>query len=128
MADQTIRSKSPKLVKDEFVPLELILEGHFEKGAEAYQKSKKENSNHEQLSEGFLNSTGYELLHQNKTTQAIDLFRVNTRLYPNSENVYDSLGEAYLKAGKKDKAKQSYQQLIKINPKNERAIQILETL
>lgn len=128
MADKTIRSKNPKLVKDEIVPLELILEGHFEKGLQAYQKAKKEDSDHEQLSEGFLNSMGYVLLHRNKTDQAIDLFRVNTHLYPNSENAYDSLGEAYLKAGNKNKAKQSYQQLIKINPKNERAIQVLQTL
>lgn len=128
LADQTIRSKNPKLVKDEIVPLELILEGHFEKGLQAYQKAKKEDSDHEQLSEGFLNSMGYVLLHRNKTDQAIDLFRVNTHLYPNSENAYDSLGEAYLKAGNKNKAKQSYQQLIKINPKNERAIQVLQTL
>lgn len=128
LADQTIRSKNPKLVKDEIVPLELILEGHFERGLQAYQKAKKEDSNHEQLSEGFLNSMGYVLLHRNKTDQAIDLFRVNTHLYPNSENAYDSLGEAYLKAGNKNKAKQSYQQLIKINPKNERAIQVLQTL
>ena len=41
LADQTIRSKNPKLVKDEIVPLELILEGHFERGLQAYQKKSK---------------------------------------------------------------------------------------
>lgn len=128
LADKTVRSKSPQIGKDEIIPLALILEGHFEKGVRAYQKAKQEDSKHEQLSEGFLNGTGYELLHQKKNSQAIAVFNVNTILYPESENVYDSLGEAYLKAGQKEKAKQTYRKVLEINPKNEKVVKLLKTL
>ncbi|WP_339424552.1 tetratricopeptide repeat protein [Sphingobacterium sp. MYb388] len=128
LADKTVRSKSPQIGSDEIVPLALILEGHFEKGVKAYQKAKQEDSQHEQLSEGFLNGTGYELLHQKKNAQAIAVFSINTILYPESENVYDSLAEAYLKDGQKEKAKQNYRKVLEINTKNEKARKILETL
>lgn len=80
------------------------------------------------LSEEFLNETGYELLHQRKLAQAINIFNVNTILYPTSENVYDSLAEAYLKADQKNKAKLNYKKMLEINPKNEKVIKMLETL
>ena len=40
-------------------------------------------------------------------------------LFPNSFNVWDSLGEAYLKAGNKEKAKESYEKSMSLNPNNE---------
>jgi len=128
LRDKTIHARNPKLNAGDIIPLELILGGHFEQGVKAYQRAKQEDSGHRLLSEGFLNGTGYELLSQKKLTQAIDIFRVNTILYPKSENVYDSLAEAYLKAGQKDKAKQNYKKLMEINPKNEKVSKILETL
>lgn len=123
-----IRQRGDKMNKDEKTPLELILEGQFEKGLEAYKKAKTEDPANEQLSEGSVNGTGYALLGQKDFKKAIDVFRVNTILYPNSDNVYDSLGEAYLKAGQKDKAKQNYQKVLEINPNNESTAKALKTL
>ncbi|MGE8293774.1 MAG: serine hydrolase, partial [Sphingobacterium sp.] len=128
LRDKTIHARNPKLNAGDVIPLELILGGQFERGVKAYQRAKQEDSEHRLLSEGFLNGTGYELLSQKKLTQAIDVFRVNTILYPKSENVYDSLAEAYLKAGQRGKAKQNYIKLLEINPKNEKVSKILETL
>ncbi|MDF2475432.1 MAG: hypothetical protein K0S24_915 [Sphingobacterium sp.] len=128
LRDKTILSRNPQLDKEDKVPLELILEGHFEAGVKAYQQAKQADSTHRLLAEDFLNGTGYELLHQKKLAQAIDIFRVNTILYPTSENVYDSLAEAYLKAGQKDKAKQNYKKVLEINPRNEKVIKTLEKL
>ncbi|MEY8759012.1 tetratricopeptide repeat protein [Chryseobacterium tongliaoense] len=85
LRDKTIRSQNPVMGKEEKTPLEQILDGNFEKGVEAYQKAKKEDTNHEQLSEGFLNGTGYALLRQKDFTRAIDVFRVNTILYPKAK-------------------------------------------
>ncbi|MCQ9640950.1 tetratricopeptide repeat protein [Chryseobacterium sp. WG14] len=113
---------------DEKTPLELIMEGSFDKGLEAYKNGKVKDMDHYFLSEDYLNNTGYALLGKKDFTKAIDFFRVNSILYPNSQNVYDSLGEAYVKAGQKDKAKQTYQKLLEINPKNENAAKALKTL
>ena len=44
--------------------------------------------------ENALNSTGYALLEATKLKEAIAVFSVNVRLYPQSWNSYDSLGEA----------------------------------
>jgi len=128
LRDKRIYSRNPKLKAEDVIPLELILEGNYDEAVKAYQKAKEADREHELLSEVFLNGTGYELLSQHKMDQAIQMFRVNTILYPKSENVYDSLGEAYLKSGQKAKAKENYQKVLEINPKNEKVVKILETL
>lgn len=126
--DEPARPGNPQLKNDEKVPLELLLDGSFEKGLKAYQKAKTDDPNHPSLSEDYLNRLGYNLLNQKDFTKAIAIFRVNTLLYPNSGNVYDSLGEAYMNTGEKDKAKQNYQKALELDPKNENAAQILKTL
>ncbi|WP_286802035.1 MULTISPECIES: beta-lactamase family protein [Sphingobacterium] len=128
LRDKKIYSKNPKVNANDRTPLELILEANFKDGLKAFQKAKEQDSDDELLSEGFLNGAGYELLNQHKINQAIDIFKVNTVLYPKSENVYDSLAEAYLKSGQIDSAKKNYQKVREINPKNERVSKILETL
>ncbi|MDC8100692.1 tetratricopeptide repeat protein [Chryseobacterium rhizosphaerae] len=104
------------------------MEGSFDKGLQAYKNAKIKDRDHYFLSEDYLNNTGYALLSKKDLTKAIDFFRVNAILYPNSQNVYDSLGEAYVKAGQKDKAKQTYLKLLEISPKNEKAVKVLKTL
>lgn len=128
LQDKTVRSKNPQMGSDEKTPLELVMEGSFDKGLQAYKNAKIKDSDHYFLSEDYLNNTGYALLSKKDFTKAIDFFRVNAILYPNSQNVYDSLGEAYVKAGQKDKAKQTYLKLLEISPKNEKAVKVLKTL
>jgi tetratricopeptide (TPR) repeat protein len=41
--------------------------------------------------------------------------------YPQSANVYDSLGEAYLLRGDKEKAIENYQKSLDLDPKSENA-------
>lgn len=117
-----------KLSDNEKMPLEMILEGNFDEGLEAYRKARIKEENHHLLSENYLNDVGYSLLNKKDFTKAIDVFRLNTALYSGSSNAYDSLGEAYMKAGQKDKAKETYQKLLKINPANENAKNVLKTL
>jgi Tfp pilus assembly protein PilF len=44
---------------------------------------------------------------------------MNVRLYPESWNVYDSLGEAQAKAGDTALAIQNYEKSLQLNPQNE---------
>lgn len=71
------------------------------------------------LSESELNSCGYVLLAQQNIKEAIAVFRVNINLFPQSANCFDSLGEAYVAAGSKDKAIQAYEYAAQLDPKNE---------
>ena len=47
---------------------------------------------------------------------AIEIFKLNVEYYPNSANVYDSLGDAYQAAGKKEEAIKSYEKALSIDP------------
>lgn len=75
-----------------------------------------------------MNVLGYRFLQRGKVADAIKLFRLNTVAYPDSGNVYDSLGEAYLKNGQKELAVKNYQKSLKLNPRNENARKVLKEL
>ena len=59
---------------------------------------------------------------------AIELFKMNVKLFPESWNTYDSLAEAYEAAGNKKGAIESYEKSVKLNPKNEQGAKALAKL
>ena len=69
--------------------------------------------------ENLFNATGYSFLEAQKIEEAIEVFKLNVKLYPNSWNTYDSLAEAYAAAGNKALAIENYQKSIDMNPENE---------
>lgn len=62
--------------------------------------------------ENLLNQFGYGLMGQKKLDEAISVFQRNVELYPDSANVYDSLGEGYENAGKLDMGIQNIEKAI----------------
>lgn len=77
--------------------------------------------------EAEVNQLGYALLNQHKPGEALKLFKLNTALYPESFNAFDSYGEGLLQAGKKKAAMKAYKKSLKLNPANENAKRILDT-
>ncbi len=75
-----------------------------------------------------MNALGYSYLQNGKINEAIELFKLNTIAYPNSGNVYDSLGEAYLKDGQNDLAIKNYEKSLELNPGNTNAKNVLKEL
>lgn len=67
-------------------------------------------------SEADLNSWGYSLLSANKLAAALEVFRLNVDLHPDSWKAYDSYGEALLKAGRKAEAAATYRKSVELNP------------
>ena len=61
------------------------------------------------LSEGLVNQVGYDQLRKDKVSEAVKTFLANVDAFPDSPNVYDSLGDAYCRAGDPAAAKQSYE-------------------
>ena len=60
--------------------------------------------------------------------EAIAVFALNVESYPNSANTHDSLGEAYMKAGQKAQAIESYEKSLELNPGNDNAVAMLKIL
>jgi len=75
-----------------------------------------------------LNALGYDSLGKGKTEDAIRIFQKNVGEFPDSSNTYDSLGEAYAAAGKRQLAIENYEKSIKLDPKNQNAIDRLKKL
>lgn len=72
----------------------------------------KDNKDEYVVRERELNQLGYNLLLENKVTEAVKVFKLNVDLYPDSWNVYDSYGEALAAAGDTEKC---YPELQKVN-------------
>ncbi len=82
----------------------------------------------ERADESTLNILGYTLLSSGRTSDAIAVFLRNVQEYPKSGNVYDSLGEAYMKNGQKDLAIENYEKSLQLDPKNQNAAEMLKKL
>jgi CubicO group peptidase (beta-lactamase class C family) len=93
-----------------------------------YADLKKSGKEKEEINEGTLNGLGYELLQDGDLPGATALFQRNVQEYPESWNVYDSLGEAYMDAGKKDLAIANYEKSVQLNPKNQNGVNKLKEL
>jgi C-terminal processing protease CtpA/Prc len=76
----------------------------------------------------ILNKAGYAFLQDNNIMKAISVFKINTELYPNDANAWDSLGEAYLKIGDKENALKSYKKAVSIDKKMSSALEIIKKL
>ena len=64
----------------------------------------------------ILNSIGYDLLSEGDTDKAIEVFKLNTEMFPEVGNCWDSYGEALLKKGDRQAALSAYKKALKINP------------
>ena len=78
--------------------------------------------------EAVVNSFGYRLMGMHRLDQAIEIFKLNTEAYPQSGNVWDSLGEAYMNKGNKELAIKNYEKSLELDPSNTNAVQMLKKL
>lgn len=117
-----------KLKDDEKVPYEYLLAGDFDGALKGYRALLKADPEDHYVGEGDLNRQGYTLLEDGKTRLALDVFKINTMLYPNSYNVYDSYGDACKANGDNKAAIENYRKALKLNPKNEESAKKLAAL
>ena len=79
-----------------------------------------------------MNELGYNLLRKSTINAHIELslevFKLNTLLFPESANTYDSYAEALQEAGMAAEAIRMYQKALQLNPKNEQAQRNLKNL
>ncbi|MCI0662852.1 MAG: serine hydrolase [Acidobacteria bacterium] len=93
-----------------------------------YRDLRKNKPDAYDFQEGELNNLGYNLLGQKKIKEAIKVFQLNIEAYPESSNVYDSLGEGYMLNGDPIMAIENYEKSLKLNPNNANAVEKLKLL
>ncbi len=83
----------------------------------------------ELFDESELNWLGYHFLYWwGREKEAVEVFKLLVRLFPESANAFDSLAEAYLRTGKTELAIENYRISLKLNPDNQNAKEMLKQL
>lgn len=77
--------------------------------------------------ENALNTLAYELMSHERWDRSIAVLRLAVDLYPESANLYDSLGEAYMLSGDAENSIANYERSIQLDPENEHARTMVAT-
>ena len=99
--------------------------GGTEAALARYNELKEKDFDNYVFGESQLNTLCYWLLEEGKTDDAIMACTLNVMEYPDSANPYDSLGEAYMIAGKTDLAIINYAKSLEIDQGNTNAVRQL---
>ncbi len=99
----------------------------FKNAMEIVNEEKKKDISF-QPAENDLNDWAYRMMSNGQNKDAIEIFKLNVMLYPESWNVYDSYGESLLKDGQKEEAIKMYQRSVELNPKNQGGKKSIGTL
>jgi len=132
VADETMRLRVPEL-PDEISPcqklkLALAREDTTEYRRLANELIQKEEPADEAV-EKAINRYGYMFMRSHGgIDEALELFKLNVSLFPESSRVWDSLGEGFMSAGNNDQAISHYEKSLALNPSNENARRVLEKL
>ena len=71
---------------------------------------------------------GYDVMNNEMVDLAIDILKLNTVAHPEAYNTWDSLGEAYMINGDRERAIANYEKSLELNPENAGAADMLESL
>lgn len=117
--------KFNKLLKGQKTPSEHFKDKEYDKALSGYLAIQKKDSLDKSIREWIMNRLGYRYLNDEKYDDAIELFKINTKLYPKSSNTYDSLADAYLRKKDTTNAITFYTKALSINPENRSSKQML---
>jgi len=133
-AEALIERINAILKGENYEPLRLDLGRYIfnvieEKGITDFVENYKEYlSEYEIANDRILNRIGYQFLNEGLNDEAIAIFTVNVKCFPNIGNTYDSLAEAYMKNGDKKNAIINYKKALELDPGNKNAEEMLNKL
>jgi CubicO group peptidase (beta-lactamase class C family) len=104
----------------------LIEEKGIDKATEEFKNIKADGGY--SVRESEINMLGYFLMGKGKLSEAIGVFKLNVEMFPDSWNVYDSLGEAYMNNGENKLALENYKKSVELNPGNVNGKKFIEQL
>jgi tetratricopeptide (TPR) repeat protein len=109
-----------------FTLANLMLKNGVETGLSYYKKAK--DSTNYFLTEIEMSYAGYQLLESNKVKEAVALLKLDTELFSDFYNSYDSYGDALLLLGDKTQAIENFKKSIKLNPGSKNGLKKLKEL
>ena len=68
------------------------------------------------------------MLRSQKAEEAVEVFKLNTRVFPEAYNTWDSLAEAYAVLGQNEEAIHCYEKTLEMNDNNRSAREALAKL
>ena len=99
------------------VMFQTLMEKDVKSAIEQYETLKKDRSKDFDFGIQELNLLGYYLLNDKKRIEdAIEIFKLNVKVYPKYANGYDSLAEAYMISGDKTLAIKNYAKSLELDP------------
>ena len=110
-----------KMSKDDKTPDEYFKAQAYEKAMAGYLNIQQKDSLNPNIRERTLNRLGYNYIRNNEDEKAIEIFKINSALYPQSSNVYDALGDGYLAKKDTTNAVIYFKKALAINPENSNA-------
>ena len=75
-----------------------------------------------------LNTLGYWHLKDQQFDKALYLFDLNTKMFPNNPNAFDSLGEAFYITKNYTEATKNYNKVLQFKPEDKNALEMLEKI
>jgi len=105
-----------------------IMENGIEAALAEFRRIQQDVPDEYSITEAELNMLGYQLMYRELVAEAIEIFKLNIQLNPESANVYDSMGEACLTAGDKEAAIRNYEKSLELDPNNSNAVTVLQQI
>ncbi len=117
-----------KMAKGEKTPREYLLNKEYDKALAGYQLIQQKDSLDKTIRERNFNRLGYKMIRAGKFDEAIEIFKINTIMYPKSSNTYDSLADGYLQNKDTANAILYYKKALSINPENRSSNRMLKKI
>jgi len=105
-----------------------ITDSGIKAGVAKYQALRSDPQNELFFSENDFITLGYNLIIRGMINAAIEVFKMNVEMNPQSVNANDSLAETYVKSGNNEKAILHYKKVLELDPGNENAKTMLKKL
>ena len=86
------------------------------------------NKSYNWIYEEQIDDEAFMIKNEGDLSNAIKLLQYNLELFPDSYNIYNSLGELYLLNNENENAKQNFMKSLKLNPNDDRAKEMLERI
>jgi tetratricopeptide (TPR) repeat protein len=108
--------------------LDIVNKEGIIKAKEYFYSERSKNPGIALFTENQMNNIAYRYLRANKIAEAFEAFKFNIEIFPDSYNVYDSIGEAYFDNHEYNLAIQNYKKSLEVNPKNKNAENMLKKI